>query len=320
MHEAIDPPGEARRSVPVAERVALESPRRRSSGTGTLTSPAHGMRRPVLAPLRGREHAAGRPDAAANASRNRAERALLERYHRTRDRRDRDEIVERFMPLARRLAGRYNRRGDSLDDLTQVAAIALIKAVDRFDPTRGLAFSSYAVPTIVGELKRHFRDHGWAVRPPRALAERALLVEAASGHFAAEHHRAPTIAELCERLDGLSEEDVLDALHAARAATATSLDAPRAADDAEDGTVGDRFGSDDDGFHLAEQRALLDDLMRAVSPRERAILRMRFVEDMTQAEIGDVLGVSQMQISRLLRRAVERMQTVSRAQPRHASV
>ena len=120
-----------------------------------------------------------RPDAAAKARRDRGDRELLARYHRTGDKRDRDAIVERFMPLARRLAGRYNRRADSLDDLTQVAALALVKAVDRFDPTRGIAFSSYAVPTIVGEIKRHFRDHAWAVRPPRALAERARFASAA---------------------------------------------------------------------------------------------------------------------------------------------
>ena len=154
-----------------------------------------------------------RLDPAARARRERATGELLARYHRTGDQRDRDAIVERFMPLARRLAGRYNRRPDSLDDLTQVAALALVKAVDRFDPTRGIAFSSYAVPTIVGEIKRHFRDHGWAVRPPRALAERALRVEAVSREFAVEHQRAPTVAELCAQTE-LTEEEVLDALHA----------------------------------------------------------------------------------------------------------
>ena len=312
MHENVDPSRKPRASTAVAERAQLDPALACATGATLAPSPALAMRRPPALQRRRVEPAAEHPERARHAARSRTDRVLFERYHRTRDRRDRDEIVERFMPLARRLAGRYNRRGDSLEDLTQVAAMALVKAVDRFDPTRGLAFSSYAVPTIVGELKRHFRDHGWAVRPPRALAERALLVEAASGQFAAEHHRAPTIAELCGRLDGLGEEDVLDALHAGRAATAASLDAPRAGDD-EDGTLAERFGSDDEGFHRAEQRALLDDLMRCVSPRERAILRMRFVEDMTQAEIGDVLGVSQMQISRLLRRALERMQTVSQA-------
>ncbi len=244
--------------------------------------------------------------------RERRDRELLARYHRTRDRRDRDAIVERFMPLARRLAGRYNRRADSLDDLTQVAALALVKAVDRFDPTRGIAFSSYAVPTIVGEIKRHFRDHAWAVRPPRALAEAALRVDALVRDFTEEHHRAPTVAELCARSE-LTEEEALDALHAGRAATASSLDAPVSRQD--DGTVslGERLGSDDEGYGLAEQRVLLAGLLRGVSRRDREILHMRYFEDMTQAEIGAVFGVSQMQVSRLVRNSIERMQIVADA-------
>ncbi|MEA2195211.1 MAG: polymerase sigma-B factor [Solirubrobacteraceae bacterium] len=254
-----------------------------------------------------------RPDAAARRRRDRGDRELFARYHRTGDRRDRDAIVERFMPLARRLAGRYNRRADSLDDLTQVAALALVKAVDRFDPTRGIAFSSYAVPTIVGEIKRHFRDHAWAVRPPRALAERALRVEAAARQFAGEHHRSPTVAELCERT-ALTEEEVLDALHAARAASASSLDAPVSKQDEESISLGDRIGVDDEGYGLAEDRVLLESLLRGVAPRDREILHMRYFDDMTQAEIGEVFGVSQMQVSRLVRTSIERMQIVADAQ------
>jgi RNA polymerase sigma-B factor len=254
-----------------------------------------------------------RLDAAARSRRDRADRELLARYHRTRDRRDRDAIVERFMPLARRLAGRYNRRPDSLDDLTQVAALALVKAVDRFDPTRGIAFSSYAVPTIVGEIKRHFRDHGWAVRPPRALAERALRVEGAVREFTVEEGRAPTVAELC-RQTGLKEEDVLDALHAGRAASASSLDAPVSKQDEGITSLGDRIGVDEGGYGIVEQRVLLEGLLRGVSPRDREILHMRYVDDMTQAEIGEVFGVSQMQVSRLVRSSIERMQIVAGAQ------
>jgi RNA polymerase sigma-B factor len=253
-----------------------------------------------------------RGDPASRARRDRGDRELLARYHRTRDRRDRDAIVERFMPLARRLAGRYNRRPDTLDDLTQVAALALVKAVDRFDPSRGIAFSSYAVPTIVGEIKRHFRDHGWAVRPPRALAERAMRVEGAAREFGGRHHRAPTVAELCERMD-LTEEEVLDALHAGRAASASSLDAPVAKQDDTTVSLGERLGGDDDGYGRAEQRVLLDGLLRGVSPRDREILHMRYFEDMTQAEIGEVFGVSQMQVSRLVRNSIERMQIVAEA-------
>ncbi|MDQ3724228.1 MAG: SigB/SigF/SigG family RNA polymerase sigma factor [Actinomycetota bacterium] len=264
----------------------------------------------ALTPPSVEEAPAARADPALRARRD---RELLARYHRTRDRRDRDAIVERFMPLARRLAGRYNRRADSLDDLTQVAALALVKAVDRFDPTRGIAFSSYAVPTIVGEIKRHFRDHAWAVRPPRALAERALCVEAMVRQFTGEHHRAPTVAELCERTQ-LTEEEVLDGLHAGRAANASSLDAPVSLQDEGGCSLGERLGSDDDGYGLAEQRVLLDGLLRGVSPRDREILRMRYFDDMTQAEIGAVFGVSQMQVSRLVRNSIERMQIVADAQ------
>ena len=255
------------------------------------------------------DSATRRADPAYRERRDRADRELLARYHRTRDRRDRDAIVERFMPLARRLAGRYNRRPDSLDDLNQVAALALVKAVDRFDPTRGIAFSSFAVPTIVGEIKRYFRDHAWAVRPPRALAESALRVDAIVREFTEEHHRAPTVTELCERSE-MTEEDVLEALHAGRAANASSLDAPVTKQDEGTCSLGERLGGDDAGYGLAEQRVLLDGLLRSVSSRDREIIHMRYFEDMTQAEIGAVFGVSQMQVSRLVRSSIERMQTV----------
>ena len=261
-----------------------------------------------------RQRARGATTKAENAARKREDRLLLERYHHSRDRRHRDELVERFMPLARKLARRYNWDAESLNDLTQVAAVGLIKAVDRFDPSRGIAFSSYAVPTIVGELKRHFRDYTWSVRPPRDLQERALRAGNAIEQFAVEHGRAPTVAELAERLDGLDEEDVLEALHARRAATTTSLEAPLGRENGDDDTLGDRVGCEDDGFRCAEQRVLLDGLMRAVSARERAILSMRFIDDMTQAEIGEIVGVSQMQISRILRQSVEQLGNVAQAQ------
>ena len=267
---------------------------------------------PAILPSSAEDATSKRSDPAFRERRDREDRVLLARYHRTHDRRDRDAIVERFMPLARRLAGRYNRRADSLEDLTQVAALALVKAVDRFDPTRGIAFSSYAVPTIVGEIKRYFRDHAWAVRPPRALAERALRVDATVRELTERHHRAPTVAELCAHME-LCEEDVLDALHAARAAHASSLDAPVAKQDDATMSLGERLGDDDDGYGRAEQRVLLEGLMRGVSPRDREILHMRYFEDMTQAEIGEIFGVSQMQVSRLVRNSIERMQSVAQA-------
>lgn len=250
------------------------------------------------------------------AARSHDDRVLLERYHRTRDVGHRDELVERFMPLAHRLARRYRRGAEPLDDLTQVAAIGLTKAIERFDPSRGHAFSSYAVPTITGELKRHFRDHTWAVRPPRDLLERALRVKAATEQLSAEQGRSPTVPELCERLDGLDEQDVLEALHAGRAVSARSLDAPsgRGPDESDGRTLGDDIDAGYEELDHTEQRVVLDELMRVLDSRERDIVRMRFVEDMTQAQIGRVVGVSQMQVSRIVRRAVERMRIAADAQ------
>jgi RNA polymerase sigma-B factor len=189
----------------------------------------------------------------------------------------------------------------------QVASLGLIKAIDRFDPAREIAFSSYAVPTILGELKRHFRDRTWAVRVPRDLQELALKVDRTVAEMSRESARSPSVQEIAERLEA-SEEEVLEALQASSAYRATSFDAPRAGGDEEAGdTLGDSVGSDDFGFGLAEDRATLDRLMQSIGPREREVLRLRFVEDMTQAEIGERVGVSQMQISRLIRQSLARL-------------
>jgi RNA polymerase sigma-B factor len=237
-------------------------------------------------------------------NRARDDRALFERYRREGDPAAREQLVQRFLPLARQLARRYQRADEPLDDLVQVASLGLIKAVDRFDLSRDIAFSSYAVPTILGELKRHFRDRTWAVRVPRDLQELALRVDRTVSDLSRETHRAPSVTEIAERV-GASEEQVLDALQAASAYRATSFDAPRAGGDDEAGeTMGEGVGTDDDGFGLAEDRATLDRLMQAIGPREREVLRLRFVEDLTQAEIGERVGVSQMQISRLIRQSL----------------
>ena len=251
---------------------------------------------------------------AEHGSRAREDLILLRRYERTRNPRDLDELVRRFMPLACKLARRYSRSADALDDLTQVAAMGLVKAVKGFDAGKGNAFSSYAVPTIVGELKRYLRDHTWAVRPPRALLERTLQVGNAIERFATTHGRSPTVAELSAQLGGLDDEQVLEALHARRAYTATSFQAPVGSDGGDEQTLADRMGSEDRELDDVEHRAVLDRLLSVLTPRERAIVRMRFVDDMTQVQIGDVVGVSQMQISRVLRSAVGRMQTVAQAQ------
>jgi RNA polymerase sigma-B factor len=248
---------------------------------------------------------------AFDPARRRGDEKLFERYRRSGDRRDRDQLVERFLPLARNLARRYSQDPRAYEDIVQVAAIGLINAIERFDSTRGVSFSSYAVPTIAGEIKRYFRDRSWTVRPPRDLQERVLRVDAATKQFSSGHSRAPTVSELAERLDDLSQEDVLEALYARRAASALSLDTPATQDD-DTNTLGERLGTTDGGYALVEQRVLLDSLQRALTTRERAILQMRFVEDMTQAEIGAAVGLSQMQISRLLRQSIDHMSTIAR--------
>jgi RNA polymerase sigma-B factor len=240
----------------------------------------------------------------APTERNRQDAALFARLRAEQDPRAREELVERFLPLARQLARRYHRAEEPFDDLLQVASLGLLKAIDRFDPDRGVAFSSYAVPTILGELKRHFRDRTWSVRVPRDLQELALRVDGAVSDLSRDLRRAPSVAELCEKL-GADEEDVLEALQAGGAYRASSLDTPRGDEDGD--TLGDAMGTDELGFELAEDRATIERLMAAVAPREREVLRLRFAEDLTQAEIGERIGVSQMQVSRLIRQAVARL-------------
>ena len=250
------------------------------------------------------------------ARRAQEERALFARLSLNGDTRARDALVERYMPLARSLARRYQRPGDPLDDLLQVAALGLVKALDRFDPEREIAFSSYAVPTILGEIKRYFRDYTWAVRVPRDLQELTLRVDRALGTLAEELHRQPSLSELAAAV-GSDEESVLDALQAGGAYRALSFDAPRGNGD-ETATLADSMGVGEHGFERAEDRATLDRLMRIVTDREREILHMRFEQDMTQAEIGEVIGVSQMQVSRVIRRALERLRSLAEGQTRIA--
>jgi RNA polymerase sigma-B factor len=210
-------------------------------------------------------------------------------------------VIERFMPLARQLARRYEGGREDLEDLEQVAAIGLIKAIDRFDPERGLAFSSFAFPTILGELKRHFRDRGWAVRVPRPLQERASRVTRLTEELATELGRAPTVAEVAARA-GSTHEEVVEALQAAKAHHATSFDQPRRdRDETYDIAV------DDPGFERAEAAADLDHLMQVLGERERLILHLRFREDRLQSQIAEITGVSQMHISRLINRSIERL-------------
>jgi RNA polymerase sigma-B factor len=231
---------------------------------------------------------------------------LFVRWQRDGDSRARAELVERFLPLARKLARRYQGAREPLDDLFQVASLGLVKAIDRYDLERGIAFSSFAVPTIVGELKRYFRDLGWSVHVPRGAQERAIKVEQVQRKLAAQTGRAPTFNELAEYME-ISIEDVIDALEAAAAHHAISLDTPREDSEGESGTLGDAFGEIDDRFELIDAGASIQRAARTLTPRERQVLALRFVADRTQTQIAEQIGVSQMQVSRILRRSVAQL-------------
>ncbi len=238
----------------------------------------------------------------------REDRRLLLRYHRHGDSRARDELCERFLPLARQLARRYQRGSEPLDDLVQVASVGLVKAIDRFDPDRTTAFSSYAVPTMVGELKRYFRDFGWAVHVPRGMQERTVAVQATVTRLAKELGRSPAAAEVARDLD-LPEEQVLEAMEAALAYDALSLEAPRpGGEEAGDAVFGDTIGEVDGRYELVELAATIAPALRDLDDRDRRILHMRFLEDLTQSEIAGRIGVSQMHVSRLIRRALGRLE------------
>jgi RNA polymerase sigma-B factor len=227
--------------------------------------------------------------------------ALLRRYAANPTPALREEVIERFMPLARSLAMRYRRQTESLDDLIQVAGLGLVKAVDGFDPSRGKPFAAYAVPTILGELRRHFRDHVWTVRLPRGLQELTMKVDSATTELTEELGRMPTAAELSERLD-VSVENVLEAIEASHARRTLSLDAPRRADGEDPGPAIETLPSAESGYDRVEAELAADSA--SLDTREWEVLRMRFTDDLTQSEIAARLGVSQMQISRISRRAL----------------
>jgi RNA polymerase sigma-B factor len=241
----------------------------------------------------------------ADPARLRAERLLFERLEA--DPSTRADVIDHFMPLARRLARRYVGGREDLEDLEQVAAIGLIKAVDRFDPSRGLAFGTFAFPTVVGELKRHFRDRGWAIRLPRQLQESVTRIDAVTTELSTQLGRSPTVAEIATR-SSISIEAVLEALEAVTARRVTSFDQP--IDDA-GGTVD--VAIDDPGFDQAETTADLEQLMAVLSEREQLILRLRFGEDRLQSEIAELTGISQMHVSRLIRRSLARLNILAGA-------
>jgi RNA polymerase sigma-B factor len=235
---------------------------------------------------------------------------LFVRWRQRGDRQARDELVQRFLPLARKLARRYVQSSEPYEDLVQVASLGLVKAVERFDPARGFAFSSFAVPTIVGELKRYFRDTAWALHVDRGAQERARKVSDAQQKLSSRSGRAPTIDELAQYLE-LSQEEVLEGLQTAEAYAAVSLDAPAGGEDDEDSSRLDSLGADDRQLGLADDIATIFAAARHLPTRERQILYLRFSEDLTQSEIAQHVGISQMQVSRLLRRSLHRLRELA---------
>ncbi|MBA2421237.1 MAG: SigB/SigF/SigG family RNA polymerase sigma factor [Thermoleophilaceae bacterium] len=231
---------------------------------------------------------------------------MLVLYHRHGDLDAREELAGRFVPVARDLASRYRYTNEPLDDLTQVACLGLMKAIDRFEPGRGTRFMSYAVPTMVGELKRHFRDKGWALHVPRELQERVLRVNRTSDVLSRRLGRSPTTAEIAHSI-GLSPEGVLEALEAGTAYDTASLDSPLSVTEDEGGTLMDTLGAEERGYDFIDLSVAVAPTMKALPEREREILRLRFVDDLTQREIGERVGVSQMHVSRLLRRALDKV-------------
>ncbi|MFN2524632.1 MAG: RNA polymerase sigma factor SigF [Mycobacteriales bacterium] len=217
----------------------------------------------------------------------------------------RDELVEAHIPLVEYLARRFRNRGEPLDDLIQVATIGLIKSVDRFDLERGVEFSTYATPTIVGEIKRHFRDKGWAIRVPRRLQELKLSLTKATSELSQKNGRSPTVAELATHLQ-MSEEEILEGLESANAYSAVSLDAPDGGDD-DSPAVADTLGMMDDSLEGVEYRESLKPLLEKLPPREKRILLLRFFGNMTQSQIAAELGISQMHVSRLLARTLAQL-------------
>jgi len=237
---------------------------------------------------------------AADLSERQHERELFERLP---DASAREELLTLYQPLARYLARRFEGRGEALDDLTQVAALGLLKAIDRFDLERGVQFTTYAAATIIGELKRHFRDRGWAVRVPRRIQETGLRVSRAVSQLNQELGHSPTVKEIGART-GFSDEEVLEALEASGAYNTLSLDAPAGG---EHTTVADHIREDDDPFDRVEGWASMGPAIRALPARERRMLYLRFFEEKTQSQIADEMGISQMHVSRLLARTLRQL-------------
>ncbi|HEY7151754.1 MAG TPA: SigB/SigF/SigG family RNA polymerase sigma factor [Solirubrobacterales bacterium] len=238
---------------------------------------------------------------------------LLRRYHRLREPAVRQELVHRYLPFARKMALRY-RGAEPTEDLIQVASLGLLGAIERFDPDRGTPFVAFAMPTILGELRRHFRDRVWNLRLPRGLQERASRVDEAITKLTGGLEHSPTVREIASYLE-LSEDDVLEALAAAEARWTVSLDQPYAGPDSDETPIGERLGDEEAGFELVELRTTFVAGLPALSERQRLVLRLRFVDDLTQSQIAERIGVSQMQISRILRATLARLREAVESGP-----
>jgi RNA polymerase sigma-B factor len=235
-----------------------------------------------------------------------SDKVLLRRYHEEGDVGAREELIERYMSLVRSLARRYSYRGEQLDDLVQIGAIGLIKAIDRFDVNRGVELTTYATPNIIGEIKRHFRDRGWSVRVPRGLQELNIQLSKLLEQLTVQHGRSPTIPELAKAA-GVTDEEVLEALESGRAYTSLSLSAGSGLD--EDGELDplESLGTEEHQYEVSEDRAVLEPGFRVLDERERKILHLRFFEGLTQSQIAQQVGISQMHVSRLIRRSLEKI-------------
>lgn len=238
---------------------------------------------------------------------NRLRTRRLFRAARAGDADAREELIMAYDGLARYLARKFKNRGESDEDLEQVAYLGLIKAIDRFEPERGLEFSTYATPTIMGELRRHFRDKGWSVRVPRRLQELSQKVNRATDDLAVELGHMPSVSEIADHL-GVSVDEVLEAMESSSAYSAVSFDTGASIDDEDAPTLMDHMGDEDKDLTGTDDRLVLEETIAEFSPREQQIVRMRFIEGLTQVEIAQQLGISQVQVSRLLRKTLRRLQ------------
>ncbi|HET7418057.1 MAG TPA: SigB/SigF/SigG family RNA polymerase sigma factor [Solirubrobacterales bacterium] len=234
------------------------------------------------------------------------ERILWERFVKDRDPAIREELVRRYLPFAKNLALRYRGASESFDDLLQVASLGLVNAIDRFDPDRGAPFTAFASPTILGELKRHFRDRVWTVRVPRGLHDRMAEVEKAISELTVQLQRSPSVGEIAKRLE-IDPTEVLEVLEANHNRRPLSLDRPVGGEDSEESPAAEWVGDEDSGYELVEDKLALEGALPHLDERERLVLQLRFVEDLTQSQIAERIGHSQMHVSRILRRTLERI-------------